>query len=379
MLVPDSQACGNQFSSTSPLPASSVTAAAAKLAALQNAVGNAQVAANALFVANPWESWAGGFNLMKDIQRGNTQAGTVSGTTPSGAPAMSQLPGLPPAGEGGSLWQRWTRNLGGRRGRGPRSGNARQNVQGWDSRFVTGPGGKFAVFPPAGNAGRRMGGGRFAGGAYGDARPGNCGTLDCSPGGQVIDCTVEAADVVPSDGIMPAGAPPVAVTTPPPNPALRTDQADNIVVPPPAQYSVPPATVPQSSMCIPPARTGNICLDLKRGAVFQHQVTPQVLYRCSQLGYVGVPGGPCPVVNGPQIQVSDAEMAAVPPYAAGMGMWTPSIAQPGAVPADCASGAGMAGVPWWVWALGGIALLAVAGGETKTKTTAASKPRRRAA
>ena len=373
MLVPDSQACGNQFSSTSPLPVSYQTAAAAKVQQLQTAVGNAQVAANAMLVANPWESWVGGFNLMKDIQRGNTQAGTVSGTTPSGAPAMSQLPGFPPAGEGGPLFQRWLRNLRGPRGgRGGRSGNARsaQQVQGWNSRFVTGPGGKFAVFPPAGNAGRRAGGG--AGYAGGDARPGNCGTIDCAAG-PVIDCTAEPADVVPSDGIIPDGAAPVPATTPPPNPPLRTDQPTNIIVQPPAQYAAPAAP-----SCIPPSRTGNICLDLKRGAVFGYQVTPQVLYRCSQLGYAGVPGGPCPVVNGPQIPVSDAEMAAVPPYAAGMGMWTPSIAQPGAVPADCASGAGMmAGVPWWVWALGGIALLAVAGGESKTKT-AATKTRRHA-
>ena len=367
MLVPNDQACDNQFSSTTPIPASETAAGNAWVTSLQQAVANAQQASDALLVANPWESWAGGFNLMKDIQRGNTQVALPGGAgVPSGPP---QLPGLPPAGQGGSLWDRWKRNLGYRNGgnggnragggngggnrgnpgaiggpygsdsgggsgggNGTRSGNARQGsrVRGWNTRFVAGPGGKFQTWPAGATGG-----------------PGD------STNAATIDCTVEPADVVPSDGILPPGAPEVQVSTPPAGPALRTDQPTNIVVMPPAAYAP----------CSPPPRTGNLCADLKSGAVFASSVTAPTLYACSKAGYAGV--GPTLCAPGP---------------AAGMGEWSASIAQPGAVPAMCATGAaaqkaGPAGFPWWLWALAGIAVVAVASTETKTRRSSGGQKR----
>jgi hypothetical protein len=326
MLVPNDQACDNQFSSTSPIPASETAAGNAWVAALQNAVGNAQQASDALLVANPWESWRGGFNLMRDIQRGNTQVALPGGTgIPSGAP---QLPGLPPAGQGGSLWDRWKRNLGAGRGNGSRSQNARSGarVRGWDSRFVTGPGGKFQTWPGQGG--------------------GSNGTVNAAG----ADCSMDAADVVPSDGMLPAGAPEVTVTQPPAGPALRTEQPVNIIVTPPAAYAP----------CSAPPRTGNLCADLKSGAVLASTVTAPTLYACSQAGYAGVGPTVCPV--------------------GGMGEWSASIAQPGAVPSECITGSpaqtsGPAGFPWWLWALAGIAVVAVASTETKTRRSSAGQKR----
>jgi hypothetical protein len=444
MLVPDSQSCGYQFSSTSPLSASTVAASAAKTQALQFAVANAQIASDALLIANPWESWRGGMNLMKDIQRGNTQTGAAPlASDLPGAPASgSQLPGIPPAGEGGSLWDRFRRNLagpggtnggnggnqfvpdytplppgaspstgwrrgwlgptrgGGGSGRGPdgrsrfvpdgtpfpadvgtvsaghgwrhgwlgpggagngnRSGNARgaADVQGWDSRFVTGPGGKFGTWPPGSNGGvgsdtvavfdgwrrgrrgwvrdpravgrrrRRSDGGVIPpvnanswpyGDSYGDGRPGNCGVIDCAAS-DAMACASEAVDVVPSDGILPVGAP-VTHPAPPPNPALRTDQPDNIVVQPPFGYAAA-ISVPQ-----PTART------MQRAGV------------------------------------------------AGMGEWTNSLQHPGAIPADCSTmGGGKVppSVPWWLWLLGGVIVVAAVRDETKSRK-ASTASRKKAA
>lgn len=303
MLVPNSQACANQFSSTSPIPASQTAAALAKTAAIIAAVGNAQRASDSLLVANPWESWPGGINLMRDVQRGNTQ---VAGAVPTGTP---QLPGLPPAGQGGSLWDRMRRNVAGSRG----NRGARQNrkARGWNSRFVTGPGGKFQSFEA---------GAANAAGA---------------------DCTMDAADVVPSDGILPPGAPELQVAQPPAGPALRSDQPQNLIIAPPAAYAP----------CSAAPRTGNLCADLKSGAVLASTVTAPTLYACSQAGYAGVGPTPC---------------------AAGMGEWSASIAKPGAVPSECLTGAaaqpvGPGGFPWWLWALAGIAVVAVASTETKTR------------
>ena len=321
MLVPNSQACDNQFSSTTPIPASETAAANAWVAALQQSVARAQQASDALLVANPWESWQGGLNLMRDIQRGNTQVALPGGAgVPSGPP---QLPGMPPAGQGGSLWDRWKRNIAGNRGgNGARSGNARQGakMRGWNSRFVVGPGGKFQNF---------------------DTSTQNAAT---------VDCTVDAADVVPSDGIMPPGAPEVQVPTPPAGPALRTEQPTNIIVTPPAAYAP----------CSAPPRTGNLCADLKSGAVLASSVTAPTLYACSQAGYAGVGPTICPV--------------------GGMGEWSASIAQPGAVPSECVSGAaaqksGPAGFPWWLWALAGVAVVAVASTETKTRRSSGGQKR----
>jgi hypothetical protein len=50
----------------------------------------------------------------------------------------------------------------------------------------------------------------------------------------------------------------------------------------------------------------------------------------------------------------------------GVGAWTPSIAQPGAVPANCAAG-GIRSIPWWLWLLGGLAVAAVVGDEKQTR------------
>lgn len=294
MLVPDSEACGNQFSSTTPIPAARTAARIAQMGVVDSAVAQGNAAAQNLFVANPWESWIGGLNLMRDIVRGNTQ---VSGGS-SGPP---QLPGVPPASSGWNL-RDW---LAGKRG------NARGTRRtGWQSRFVTGPGGKFQNWTPA---------------------------------DQVIDCQVEAADVVPSDGIVSPGTPEPNVSTPPAGPSLTTNQAANIIVQPPPAYG-----------CPAPQPTGNLCADVRSGVVLASTVSPAQLYQCSQAGYVGV---------------------FAPPKCAGMGEWSDSLAKPGAVPADCASGAsttaaGPAGMPWWLWALAGVfVVVAAQGGGRSSGTT----------
>ncbi len=293
MLVPNSQACDNQMSSVKPVPADVVARRVAFKQSVEDAAGRARVASDAIRIANPWENWRGGFNLMKDTQRGNLY---------NGAPNTGTLPGL--SNDQQVLLMQIL-------GRNPRAGNARQTAAGWDSRFIT------ASNPPACANSRGMG-----------AAPQNCASLAC--GVPTLD-SAPAADVVPSDGILTYDAPPLQVPTPPANPSLRTDQPGNVIVRPPVHGSSTARTLPMRCMT-----------------------------------------------------------------ASGMAEWSPSLEQPGAVPADCmevTAGAGSdttdelpatrgdgasgppkgAGIPWWLWALGGVVLLSVVSDERETRRSSGKK------
>lgn len=276
MLVPYSQSGANQMSSTQPIPANIVARRQARALAIQQAVADGDTRANAIRIANPWENWKGGFNLMKDTQRGNQY---------NGAPATSTLPGLS-SDQQILLFQVL----------GLRPQPAQPAAPGWNSRFVT------QADPPT---------------STGPNAP--------------------AADVVPSDGILPADAAPIDLSSPA-NPDLRTDQPGNVIVRPPWA----------------PTRTR--------------------------------------------------------PTRGGMAEWSPSLEQPGPAPADClealgtgandVTGGGIVGgattdslpatrgdgasgtpgapssVPWWMWALGGFALLAaVTGGDEPERRSSGRQKR----
>ena len=373
MLVPNSQACDNQISSTTPIPASVTAAASQNAARLAAAVQNAQIASETLAISNPWEFWRGGLNLMKDVARSNLRF-TGSNVGPL------QLPGLPaasPAVTNAARYNRWGKpdvtgeyvRSGGSLLWAGRAGASRGRASRWNTRFPAGPGGHF--FSATGQPLLGGPGAGGPGGNPGDARPGNCGAIDaCNP--RRYDATYEAADVVASDG-MDGG--PTVISTPPAAPKLTTDQPVNIIVQPPASQgaaapvSLVPALSTPAPACRPPARTGNICLDIKRGAVLASQVPVSVLYRCSQLAYAGVAPSPCLTDNGP-VAVSDADLMAVPQYLAGMGEWSDSIAKPGAIPAECTTSGGPGGagssVPWWLWVLAGAFVVAVASGDERS-------------
>ena len=274
MLVPNSQSGSNQMSSTQPIPANIVARRVARARAIQAAVADGDTRSKALLIANPWEDWKGGFNLMKDVQRGNQY---------NGAPAATSLPGLTSA-QQILLYQVL----------GLRPQTAAPAATGWKSRFVT------QANPPA-----------------------------------ATSSDPAAADVVPSDGILPADAAAIANAAPESSP-LRTDQPGNVIVRPP--------------------------------------------------------------------------WAPTRPARGGMGEWSPSIEQPGPAPADCPDavaaanavtedavtpgsgstdnlpatrGDGASGipgtpssVPWWMWALGGFALLAaVTGGDDQSERRSSGKKR----
>jgi hypothetical protein len=54
----------------------------------------------------------------------------------------------------------------------------------------------------------------------------------------------------------------------------------------------------------------------------------------------------------------------------GVGSWTPSVAQPGAVPANCGVGKS---IPWWLWLLGALAVAAVVGDEKQSRRSSGQK------
>jgi len=134
-------------------------------------------------------------------------------------------------------------------------------------------------------------------------------------------------------------------------------------------------------------RTGNICMDIARALVGSTEVSADVLWACTQKGYsqAGVHAAPAPCVPNQMIQVSAAELAAVPPYQSacdpavdlncrpggglsglrrrGMGDAYP---MQGAYPVSCSPAAAATGAvtisPGWWLALIGLGLLLAAGG-----------------
>ena len=101
MLVPNSQACENQMSSVQPVPSDVVARRVARTRAMQEAVARAQAPVDAFRIANPWENWRGGFNAMKDTQRGNlyngaTDAGTLPGLSNDQQVLLLQVLGRSP-------------------------------------------------------------------------------------------------------------------------------------------------------------------------------------------------------------------------------------------------------------------------------------------
>jgi len=270
MLVPNSQSGANQMSSTQPIPANVVARRQARTRAIQAAVADGDTRSEALLIANPWENWKGGFNLMKDTQRGNQY---------NGAPVTTTLPGLTNA-QQILLFQ----VLGIR----PQTKVAQKDAKGWNSRFVT------------------------------LTNPGT----DSAP----------AADVVPSDGILPADAAPT-VPVAPDNSPLRTDQPGNVIIRPPWA-----PTRPVSS---------------RRGMAEWSASIEQP--------------GPIPADCLEMQEQAAADAAAANPHT------TDNLP---ATRGDGASGNPSAptSVPWWMWALGGFALLAaVTGGDNPQRRAGAKK------
>jgi len=250
--------------------------------ALQQAVSNAQAAANSIYARTPWDYADMGVNIFNDVANSNARG--AGGPASRIAPFGYSAPGVP--------------------------------------------------FGPTASTGE----------------------LD------VKQCGVRA----PSVQIVPLATSLSKVR----QPTLTTTQP--VAVPPVVQAPAPaPATAAPVAACQRPGRTGNICLDLYKGAVLQSEVSAAVLYACSQKGYAGTPATPC-VTPGPQIQVSDAELAAVPPLsslglsgyrARGMGAAYPVG---GAYPVSCTPASNAtpstdSSFPWGWAILLGVAALAFAG------------------
>lgn len=249
MLVTRDLACSTP-SSVTPLTAADSAASQSAVNALALAVGNAQAAVNSILTRSPLDfAWAGR-NLMIDVARSNAEHGA-----PGYVGEGSVIPGV-------------FSNVAGSCGQpGPVVGGPAN--QGWWSGWK--PGGYRNGAPVAPVLRRRIC-------AY---KPGFIGQGECVPDAAAVDTSVAR---LPSN-------PPAPQTTIPPIDSTGL-----------------PALPAASSRCASPS--GNICLDLRNGVVLASRVSADVLYQCSQKGYAGN----CPSCDpgGPQINVSAAQLAAIP-------------------------------------------------------------------
>ncbi len=286
MLLSRDQAC-NWPSSTTPLSTAAVSSSQSLAAALQAAVNGAQAAVNSILTRSPADFAAFGPVVQADVAVSNAQNQSPGVVAPGAAvPSAFQFPvgGVPSI-----QWRRSGPANQGRWGGGPRSGGAPvrplRATETWpDGSPVNGgrgPASRPAIANTDAYLARRqtfnMGTGLVGGGG--------------APSGFLGRGETCAANSAPVD------TSPIFGSPNPPAPPLTMEAAAAAA---PVAASV--------SQC--PPSSGNICLDIRNGIVLASQVSPSVLYACSQKGYVGN----CPACGpgGPQIAVSAAELAAIP-------------------------------------------------------------------
>ena len=328
MLVTRDQACSSP-SSVTPLSAADLAASSAVMNALALAVGNAQAAVNSIVVRSPLDYQFAGPNLMIDVARTNATHGAPGYVNPG-----SVVPGV-------------FSNVAGAVGQ-PAPGLIGPANQGWWSGWKPGAYRNGRVVPPVNR--RRIGAGY---------KPGFTGQGECVP---------DAPGVNTSAVRLPANpAAPLTTIAPITSTGL------------PVGSALPAAATP----C--PSPSGNICLDLRNGVVLASRVSPDVLYACSQKGYVGN----CPSCDpgGPPIAVSASDLAAIVAIdSASLGPCPPRglsglarhgmagaypiscMASPGSA-ADAAADSGVSGW-WWVLLAAGV-VWAVSASGTASGTTGA--------
>jgi hypothetical protein len=206
-------------------------------------------------------------------QAGVTAPASVAGSSPSpsgvpasGAPGNSTLP--PWLSRRGSGW-------GYPGGRGDRRG------------FARGRGARGAAFGRGGNG---SGGGYFTHRSMLDQLRDSISNFGSCPTTRVIAVPTLAPSAPVAAPAPVAAAPPVGV---------------------PAAPAVPGWTCPPQSLC----RTGNVCLDMKRGCVMSSQVSLEQMAACSAAGYAGNEDFfPCLVPQGPNLPYLGTPMPNPPPY-----------------------------------------------------------------
>lgn len=287
MLLSRDQAC-NWPSSTIPLSTAAVSSSQSLAAALQAAVNNAQAAFNSILTRSPADFAAFGPVVQADVAVSNAQ-NQSPGVVPSGSAIPSAFQ-FPAGGVPSVQWRRSGAANQGRWGGGARRaelGSGFRAVLTWpdgspvNASTTGGPGSRSSIANADGYPGRRQSFQMGTGLAPGSAPSGFLGRGET--------CSVESAPVDTS---------PIFASPNPPAPPLTMEDAS--VAAAPAAAAV--------SGCAP--SSGNICLDLRNGLVLASQVSPAVLFACSQKGYAG--NCPSCSTGGPQISVSAADLAAIP-------------------------------------------------------------------
>jgi hypothetical protein len=303
MLLSRDQAC-NWPSSTTPLSTAAVSSSQSLAAALQAAVNQAQAAFNSILTRSPADFASFGPVVQADVAVSNAQ-NQSPGVVPPGSAIPSAFQSLT-AGVPSVQWRRAGPANQGRWGGGARRADAgggfRAGLTWPDGSPVNasthgGPASRPAIANADGYRGRRqsfqMGTGLGPGGMPGPSGP----VAGAAPSGFLGRGETCAVDSAPVD------------TSPiygPPNPPAPPLTMESPVSAPAAVAAAAPAA--PVSRCAQPS--GNICLDIRNGLVLASQVSPSVLYACSQKGYAG--NCPSCSTGGPQISVSDAELAAIP-------------------------------------------------------------------
>jgi len=435
MLVSRAQAC-SMPNSTTPIPSSVTAAENAVIAALDSAISSAQGAVNSLMTRSPLD-FPYGSNFQNDVALSNAQYGYPA-TVPAGSVVPSAIPfsnanppgstvpllgggpvsggwwgGMPPGYYTGrrrqvsNLPQRLSRRAipNQSAGAGP-GGSGSWSDQGRMMRGV--PGGSFgrrAGYAPGVNSGAQGGPGSGGGGQWGGASGSGNGAAwqnggngaPGAPGSQNGGAASGSTGTQP--GFVGQGeqcAPPSPGVELVNMPQSSVSQAPILVQPPVLiadSMSTPPPVVQPKTAGAPlcPQPSGNICLDIRNGFVQASQVPISVLLACSQKGYAGnCPPPACYQNPGGQINVSDAQLAAVPMVDSSMlgacggglsGLRGPypiscSPSDPAGAAQDAAASAGM---PWWLWLVLGGALIYGLMDEDKTAKKPGKKRVRRTA
>ena len=356
MLVDISQACNELPNSMSPLPPRMVARDSAAAAAMNAAVVSANANETASWVRSPWDFRSFGLNFMSDVWNSNRNnpgsAGVLASLAKAGLlpPAAAPPPTRGPNGASGGAPTAFGPGYGG--GGNPglvRTAGGQMRAR-WRGRSggdrLFGGGGVRPVFGKD-FTGRGYGPG---GGPAGD--DGNGGTIDGAADGRVCLPQPPAVTTLPLNGPDGNYVPMVS-----PN------------VPSPTIAPMPPMIIPPKPGCTAKP-SGNICLDLRNGVILASQVPAAVLYRCSQLGYVGN----CPACgdgSGGAVNVDQAALNALQTINAttlgpcpqlGLGDSYQGPYPIGCAPPDAtAAAAALSSIsPWW-WVLAGGVLVLIMG------------------
>jgi hypothetical protein len=291
---------------------------------LQAMVARAQAGSDAFLDRTPWDFSELGLNLMKEVQQASG-GGSHGGTPGYGA----NQPGA-------------------------------FDAPGWASRFVTGPGG-HTYFWPWNPRWAPPGGSPGAG-----STPYGAGGVPSSPSEWFRWYRDGGARGSPGAGSTPYGAGGV-----PSSPSewfrwYRDGGARGML----GRGGGP--SVGASGPCSAPSGCGPSPCD------------PEDYIAADVVASDELPGGPASLGAPPLPSMTTQQGVSVPvllppvgplPIArSGVGEWTPSVAQPGAVPADClAAQRSLSGIPWWLWLLGALAVGAIVSDEKQTRRSSGQK------